>query len=147
MSKGREPTRLISPLNTFHNSGNSSRLLVRKKQPKGVSRCASGSKAPPASRASVMVRNLTMRNVLPSKPGRTWVNNIGLPSFCRTSQASWAKGKAKSKRPKIENNKLNTRFTLCPFLSTSLNLPGSHHTFLRLSAALSGPCGRLGLDP
>ena len=43
MSRGRGPTKLISPLTTFHSSGSSSRLVVRNHRPKPVSRSSSGS--------------------------------------------------------------------------------------------------------
>ena len=47
---GRGPTKLISPRNTFHSSGNSSRLVSRNQRPNSVSRSASGRSSPSASR-------------------------------------------------------------------------------------------------
>src|SRR5699024_2392316 len=71
ISKGRGPTKLISPLSTFHNPGNSSKLLERKKLPKGVIRSESGNGLPLASTASRMLRNLIISKGLPPLPGRT----------------------------------------------------------------------------
>src|SRR5690554_2365360 len=71
INNGRGPTKLISPLSTFHSSGNSSKLLERKKLPKGVMRSSSGSGLPFASCASRIVRNLIISKGLPSLPGRT----------------------------------------------------------------------------
>src|SRR5690554_573286 len=71
INNGRGPTKLISPLSTFHKPGNSSKLLERRKLPKGVIRSESGNGLPLASTASRMVRNLIISKGLPPLPGRT----------------------------------------------------------------------------
>ncbi len=60
INSGRGPTKLISPLSTFHNSGSSSKLVDRKNFPNPVRRSASGRSSPPGPRSSVIVRNLTI---------------------------------------------------------------------------------------
>ena len=112
ISRGRGPTRLISPRSTFHNSGNSSRLLARKKRPKGVSRCASGSNAPLEPRSSVIVRNFIILKGEPCSPDLICEKNTGLPSFRRTCNAIRANGIANIRRPSAAAPKSKTRLTL-----------------------------------
>ena len=85
LSRERRSIKLMSPLRTFQSSGSSSRLVERRKRPKAVRRMLSGNRLPSVSRASVMVRNLSILNGFPCKPRRTWVKKIGEPSFSRTN--------------------------------------------------------------
>ena len=57
-SKGRGPTRLMSPRRMFHNSGSSSRLVALSLLPNELKRCSSERRAPEESRAFVIDRNL-----------------------------------------------------------------------------------------
>src|SRR5690554_2347422 len=108
INKGRGPTRLMSPLSTFQSSGNSSRLVARRKLPKGVMRCSSGSGLPCLSVASSIVRNLIISNGLPFRPGRVWRKNTGAPSLRQIKRATKAKTGASNKSPSppatISNN-------------------------------------------
>ena len=79
---GRGPTRLISPRITFHSSGNSSRLIRRRKAPKRV--ILSASQPSPM----LIVRNFRVVNGFPRKPGRLWRNRTGLPMVHQTQRAT-----------------------------------------------------------
>ena len=85
MSSGLGPTRLMSPRSTFHNWGNSSRLVARSHRPTRVRRTASGNRSPLASRCSDMVRNLSSQNGFANLPGRCCRNRIGRPMDNQTS--------------------------------------------------------------
>lgn len=96
--RGLGPTRLISPLITFHNSGSSSKLKCLKKFPSGVKRFSSGSIFPRSSFASVMVLNLYMVNSFPFNPGLACLNIIGGPIVSNIKNAITSiKGDNKSK--------------------------------------------------
>ena len=69
-SGGRGPTKLISPLITFHSSGSSSRLVLRKALPNEVKRSSSSKGLPCVSTSSLIERNFIISNGLPCRPGR-----------------------------------------------------------------------------
>ena len=57
-SRGRGPTRLMSPRTTFHSSGSSSRLEARRNRPSRVMRCSSVRYQTSPGRVARIVRNL-----------------------------------------------------------------------------------------
>ena len=90
--------KLISPRRILISSGNSSIDVARSQRPKGVSRWASGSKAPLASQALFMVRNFKSQKAFPRRPGRCWRKITGAPRRKRTSQATTSnRGKSSSR--------------------------------------------------
>ena len=104
MSKGRGPTKLMSPPRTFNSSGNSSKLVLRSSFPIEVSRLLSGNRYPRSSRASIIVRNLINIKGCPFKPGRSWRKKTGVPKYIRTTRASMAmNGERKNNAVKLNN--------------------------------------------
>ena len=89
MSSGRGPTRLMSPRRMFHRLGSSSRLVERRRRPKGVSRSASCS-GEVSGGALRIERNLTSVKGAPSLPGRTWRKSTGRPRSRATRTATTA---------------------------------------------------------
>ena len=77
-SCGLGPITAMSPFKMLKSSGSSSRLVLRRNFPYAVRRTSSGSSFPEASRALVMVRNLTSLKIFSSLPGRGCVKN-GFP--------------------------------------------------------------------
>ena len=102
---------LMSPLRMFHSSGSSSRLVDRSFCPKGVRRSASLFSEPSGLRASVMERNLYMRNGLPCMPGRSWLKSTGVPRRVRTSRATVIRMGEKSSKPMAASSKSKLRLT------------------------------------
>ena len=79
---------LISPFKILNSSGNSSKLVDLKNLPNLVNLIESESNSPFSSFSSVIVRNLYILKIFSFKPGRSCLNNIGLPSLNRTSIAT-----------------------------------------------------------
>jgi len=88
IGKGRGPTRLISPFSTFQSSGNSSRLVLRRKRPSDVSRSASVSKFLASSLGLIIVRNLYIPKGLPFSPGLLCLKKTGWPRSLLTFHIS-----------------------------------------------------------
>src|ERR1035437_2543525 len=103
----------MSPLRTFHSSGNSSRLVERRKGPNGVKRAISGNRFPLEPSAVVIVRNLTMRNDFPRSPGRSCVKNVGVPIANRPRMVT--RTNTTSQRGAVIDTRATSRprFTLC----------------------------------
>src|SRR5690348_3645934 len=110
MSKGRGPTRLMSPRRTLTSSGNSSRLVARRNAPSLVRRRESGSSAPCASRASRIVRNLQSVNGRSWIPGRCCLKITGLPRLARTASATSANTGDNTMRAGTVSARSNARF-------------------------------------
>lgn len=75
----------MSPRSTFQSWGSSSMEVERTSRPTRVRRRASGSRLPSASRSSVMVLNLRMRNIRPLRPGRSCRKNAPAPRLAKCS--------------------------------------------------------------
>ena len=76
-TSGRGPTKLISPTNTFHNSGNSSNLYFRRNAPKGVIRLSPATDTDDPPCPTFILRNLYIVNTSPFSPTRFCLNNAG----------------------------------------------------------------------
>ena len=76
-TSGRGPTKLISPINTFHNSGNSSILYFLSTAPKGVIRFSPAIEIEHPEWDTCIDRNLYIVNNRPFCPTRTCLKSTG----------------------------------------------------------------------
>ena len=102
-TSGRGPTKLISPFNTFHNSGNSSNLYFLNTAPNGVIRASPATDTDEPSCPTVILLNLYIVNRHPAFPTRFCLNITG-PSgiFTLIKIATTNKTGQKNIKPKKE---------------------------------------------
>ncbi len=101
----------MSPFSTFHSSGSSSRLVLRRKRPKRVSRSASVNILSPPVAGGRIVRNFTSRKDLPCSPGRCCANKTGRPSVAATASATTASSGSHATAVTSTSATSNSRFT------------------------------------
>ena len=77
----------MSPLGTFHNSGDSSRLLARRNRPRLVSLRPSVAGSSLASNVGRMLRSFIIANGGPERPGRVREKSTSEPRKTRTNNA------------------------------------------------------------
>jgi len=117
---GRGPTRLISPHNTFHNCGNSSSLVLRKKPPKGVIALLLAKWLATCAVSGFMVLNFTSIKGFLCRPTRCW-RNIGEPVSNKpitVKITSTGKPNTRPQKAKIISNK---RINIIPLKAASDN--------------------------
>src|ERR1035441_7517350 len=99
-SRGRGPTRCISPRSTLISCGSSSMLVFRRNLPNGVMRSSSGARRPSSPRNSNMVRNFRNSNSAEALPIRLWRNRTGAPRPTKVAQATAASKGPQTGRPR-----------------------------------------------
>src|SRR5574337_1450797 len=111
-SAGRGPTKLMSPFKILQIWGSSSRLVLRRKPPMGVSHAlGSDSKCVATVGASIrIVRNLGIVNITLLRPIRADQYNAGPREVIRTSTAITKSGRRHKAPAKHANRMSDTRF-------------------------------------
>lgn len=117
-TSGRGPTKLISPISTFHSSGNSSILYLRNVAPNGVMRLSPATETDDWSVPTRIVRNLYIVNKCPPFPMRFCLYSIG-PSgifMCISSTTVKSSGIV-TISPNSAHTRSNIYFNIMLFLS------------------------------
>ena len=119
-TSGRGPTKLISPISTFHNSGSSSILYFLNLAPNGVIRLSPFTETELPECPTVIERNLYMVNNLPYRPTLFCLNITGPPGILtRIRRAVTNKIGERKRRPrkatiwsKRDFNSTSTKFNI-----------------------------------